>query len=207
MATAVVCISRSLGAGGEEIGASVARRLKYRYMDGAIIMKATAKAHVSPADVVAAERKRPLIERIVQAITTTATVDPTGVLAGHQAANPPPSSYESLIIEVICEDGDEGRVVIAAHGASMALAGKSDCLRVLVTASPDTRAQRLVHTASMSERDAKKTAKASDRDRRSYLKRFYQIEEEQPTHYDLVINTDILSSEQAADLIVTAVQG
>ena len=195
------------GRGGEQIGASVARRLKYRYMDGAIIMRAAAKAHVSPADIVAAERTRPLIERIVQAITTTATVDPTGVLAGHQASNPPPRSYESLITEVICEVGDEGRAVIVAHAASMALAGRSSCLRVLVTASPDTRAQRLLDTASMSQRDAKKAVEASDRERRNYLKRCYQIDEEQPTHYDLVINTDVLSSEQAADLIVTAAQG
>ena len=38
----------------------------------------------------------------------------------------------------------------------------------------------------MSEADAAKEVKASDRDRADYLKRFYEIEDEQPTHYDLV---------------------
>ena len=71
---------------------------------------------------------------------------------------------------------------------------------LLVTASPDTRAQRLLHTAYMSEGDAKKGVAASDRDRRGSLKRFCQIDEEEPTHYDIVIYTGVLSSERAADL-------
>ena len=34
------------------------------------------------------------------------------------------------------------------------------------------------------------------------LKRFYDIDHELPTHYDLVLNTDALSVEDAAELIV-----
>ena len=41
--------------------------------------------------------------------------------------------------------------------------------------------------------------------RRDYFDRFYDIREEQPTHYDLVINTDVLSPEAAARLIAYAV--
>ena len=46
--------------------------------------------------------------------------------------------------------------------------------------------------------------KESDAGRRDYLKRFYKIDEELPTHYDLIVNTDVLSVEQAADLISRA---
>jgi len=46
--------------------------------------------------------------------------------------------------------------------------------------------------------------KESDAGRRDYLKRFYKIDEELATHYDLVVNTDALSVEQAADLVSRA---
>jgi CheY-like chemotaxis protein len=44
----------------------------------------------------------------------------------------------------------------------------------------------------------------SDAGRADYLKRFYGISEELPTHYDLVVNTDAVSVEQAAGLISLA---
>jgi hypothetical protein len=39
---------------------------------------------------------------------------------------------------------------------------------------------------------------------RAYLRRFYSVREELPTHYDLVVNTDTFTVEQAAGLVVQA---
>ena len=41
---------------------------------------------------------------------------------------------------------------------------------------------------------------------RSYLQSFYQVKEELPTHYDLVINTDVLAPAQAVEAILAAAQ-
>jgi hypothetical protein len=46
--------------------------------------------------------------------------------------------------------------------------------------------------------------KKSDAARRDYLRRFYDVEEELPTHYDVIVNTDLLSIEQAARLVTEA---
>jgi hypothetical protein len=46
--------------------------------------------------------------------------------------------------------------------------------------------------------------KDSDAGRRDYLKRFYDVDEELPTHYDLVVNTDVLSAVSAARVVVQA---
>jgi cytidylate kinase len=56
----------------------------------------------------------------------------------------------------------------------------------------------------MSEAEAMKEVKASDRDRADYLKRFYEIDVEQPTHYDLVLNTDRLTPEETANVVAAA---
>ncbi len=49
-----------------------------------------------------------------------------------------------------------------------------------------------------------KAIEESDKARADYLKRFYGIDRELPTHYDLVVNTDVLTADQAAVLVVQA---
>jgi cytidylate kinase len=109
-----------------------------------------------------------------------------------------------LIRSVIEETAAAGSSVIVAHAASLALAGREGVLRVLVTASPRTRAQRLASAAGMDDKQAARAIKQSDAGRADYIKRFYSIGAELPTHYDLVVNTDRLGPEDAARLIVEA---
>ncbi len=59
----VICISRSLGSGGEEIGRTVAKELGFRYADEEIIVRAAQKAGVSPETVAEVEHTPGLIER------------------------------------------------------------------------------------------------------------------------------------------------
>ena len=58
----------------------------------------------------------------------------------------------------------------------------------------------------MEERDAQRAVRRSDANRAEYFKSFYGLREEQPTQYDLVINTDVFTAELAADLIVRVAQ-
>jgi cytidylate kinase len=97
--------------------------------------------------------------------------------------------------------------VLVAHAASYALSGRPGLLRVLVTASPQTRAARLAETDRLGEREAAKKIKDSDAGRADYLRRFHGIDVELPTHYDLVVSTDAFSMEQAAELVVSAAAG
>jgi len=63
------------------------------------------------------------------------------------------------------------------------------------------RHRKLARSASA---QAARAIKDSDGGRRDYLKRFYSVDQEAPTDYDLVINTDLLSTEQAAAIVVHA---
>jgi cytidylate kinase len=108
-----------------------------------------------------------------------------------------------LIRETIEQTAAKGNVVIVAHAASHALPQRHDALRVLVTASPEIRARRIGESDEIDEAGAVRAVKESDAARRDYLKRFYGVEE-LPTHYDLVVNTDVLTLDQAAELVATA---
>jgi len=73
-----------------------------------------------------------------------------------------------------------------------------------VTASPETRAQRLSESRGIEPKEAGRSIKESDAARADYLRRFYGVDAELPTHYDLVVNTDVLSIAQAAELVAQA---
>jgi len=187
VAVEVVCISRALGAGGEEVGRLVADRLGFRYADEEVLVAAASKEHLDRADVEKVEQRRSGLARLLDDFATGGAFEET---------------LRGLIRQAIVDTADRGQVVIVAHAASQALADRDNVLRVLVTAFPDTRVARLLATESMDEREARKTIHDSDRSRAAYLTRFYGIEEELPTHYDLVANTDRLSAKQVATLVI-----
>ena len=212
MAAKVVCISRTLAAGGEEIGQAGGERLGFRVIDPGLIQRAAEKADVQPERVARTEHRQSLIRRLISSI---AFAEPSGVLAPEYYAVYPEAALavgqtleerlRLLIREVIEEVATEGQAVIVAHAASMALSGREGVLRVLVTASDDERADRLVWAAGMERGGAEAAVRTSDRERADYFRRFYEIDQELPTHYDIVINTDALGPEQAVNLIVAAV--
>jgi cytidylate kinase len=117
---------------------------------------------------------------------------------------PTGEDLRALIRDVIGEAAEEGDIVIVAHAASMALAGKEDVLRVLITASPETRARRIAEVRRIDERQAVKVIRGEDAAREEYFGRFYGVDRELPTAYDLVINTDVLSPDRAAELVLLA---
>jgi hypothetical protein len=151
MAARVVCISRTLAASGEDIARAVAGELGFRLVDAEIIARAAEKAGVEPRRVHEAEQRQPLLRRLLTSVRSPGAAgdrayEHEAALSEAAAASGEATQarLRALIRDTIGEVATEGRVVIVAHAASMALGGREDVLRVLVTASPDTRARRLV---------------------------------------------------------------
>jgi cytidylate kinase len=198
-----ICISRSTGAEGEAVGRAVAERLGFRYVDDEVIEEAAKSAGVDRELVADAEQRKPLAVRILahigeQSPETLALLPATG-----PESLPREEDLRLLIIDVLRSLADAGSVVIVAHAASFALA-KRDVLRVLVTASTETRTERVAKARAVDSRTAAKTVKRDDDERADYLKRFYRVDRELATHFDLVINTDVLTPEKAADVVLSA---
>jgi Cytidylate kinase-like family len=199
VACRVVCISHAAGAGGEEVGRLVAGRLGFLYVDDEIVAQAAARGGIGPAEVADEEKRRSLVARVLDALAQGGgeawALGAVGTArAGQELTS---DDLRALIKEAVEQTAARGKVVIVAHAASHAVARGPETLRVLVTASPSTRASRLGD-------DGARKVKDEDAARRDYLRRFYDVDEETATHYDLVINTDVLSVEQAADVVAHA---
>jgi len=205
----VVTISRSLPTGAEDIGRMVAEELGFSYLDSKIIQRAAEKAGVSPEEVDRVEHTQPLLSRIYEALgspsLSISATNPMASMTQEQLTSPSPSAtYRRLIQQVIYETAERGNVVIVAHAAGFLLSGMKGLLRVFVTASTDVRVERLRQVTKLDAQDAKKAIEKDDNQRQAYLRRFYDIRQELPTHYDLVVNTDVITTFVATRLIVSA---
>ncbi|HEX6700964.1 MAG TPA: cytidylate kinase-like family protein [Gaiellaceae bacterium] len=199
MARQAICISHSTGADGEAVGRAVAERLGHRYVDEEVIAEAAELAHLDPAYVADAERRRPLLARLLGHMAHEASTRATEA----PRTAPTDADLRELITDVLRTFGQQGSVVIVAHAASFALAD-ADALRVFITASPEIRVRRVAEEKRLDDREAASVVKEEDAARADYLKRFYAVERELPTHFDLVVSTDRLTPEQAAEVVVSA---
>lgn len=198
-----MCISHATGAGGEEVGRLVAERLDFLYVDDEIVVRAAATGGIGPDDVANEERRKSLVTRLLEAMAAGSSELRLGIPTRIDEVLSS-DDIRALIRETIEQVAARGNAVIVAHAASFAVTRGPEALRVLVTASPNTRAARVGEAEGLDEAQAARAVKDSDAGRRDYLKRFYDVDEELPTHYDLVVNTDALSIEQAVELVSKA---
>lgn len=209
MSRTLVCISASDGAGAEEIAPVVARRLGLMLVDGQIVAHAAEKAGVQVDVVADAEKRRSLVMRVLEHLPASAagaSAFTPYVPLEHPETGPGGDELRGLIRSAIEEIAERGSAVIVSHAASVALGRRDGTLRVLITGSEEERRARLGDTQGLSEREAAKVLARGDANRADYIKRFYGVAEV-PTHYDLVLNTDRLSTEEAAEVVVRAAEG
>lgn len=190
----------------------------FRVINEEIVARAAAEAGVDQQAIVNVEQRKTALAKIADLLVLWGASTPEFFLtsdaqlvegiAGVTASYGPGSARQSaefrdLIRSAIDEFMAAGEVVILAHAASQSLAGREQVLRVLVTASASTRSARLAGSYGLSAKQAESRIKNGDAGRADYLKRFYGIERELPTHYDLVVNTDELTPAEAAAAVVS----
>lgn len=221
MGARVICISSSDGSGGEEVAVAVAGALGYPVVSEEILVRAAADAGVSLEAIADVERRKTFMSKLVgrlvphgagagnsglrQSLDAQVTASLIGVaLPMDSGARPSSDELRGKIRSAIDEYMATGDVVILAHAASHSLAGREGVLRVFVTGSPEARSQRLAATRMLSAKDAERLVETGDANRADYLKRFYGIETESASHYDVVVDTDGVTVDEASQRIVAA---
>ena len=205
----VVAVARPVGTAGEEIAQLTAEKLGFRFYDYQVVQTAAQEAGVSPETVSEAEHTPSLLTRILEALArnpsmpVAAWADPVPL-----ATNPLLTSteYRRFIEDVIRDLADQGEAVLIGHGAPMVLQGRSDTLKVLTTGSTEQRAQRIADGMNVNVESARRTVEKTDSERQDYFRRFYNRAWLATENYDLCLNTDRLTPDQAATLIAQTAQ-
>jgi cytidylate kinase len=177
---AAITVSRQLGSLGFEVAQTAADLLGYRLVWRDLINQA-ARIAGSPE-------------------TALAAIDDLGLL-GICPSPEACQAYRQAVQQIMQELANQGNVVIIGRAGQMILGGWSEVLHVRVIAPRPLRIERLAARQEISPECALAQIEASDRRRRSYLKRFYNVQWDDPNLYDLVINTAHLAPTAAAQLI------
>jgi cytidylate kinase len=188
------------GAAAGEIARRIAAQLGFRFLNGEILDRAAQQAGVDAATIASVEHRESLAARIWRSLSSVQIVE----LGGYNefVADETPA-YREIIKDVVRTAAAEGSTVIGLHGASVTLAGTPGLLRVFITAPRETRIGRIVGEKSVTEKEARAIVEKTDADRRDYFRKFFNIDDERPTQYDLVINTETVSTDAAVRAILS----
>ena len=190
----IITIGRSYGAGGRTIAQKVAKKLNIPYYDSQLLEKAAKESGLSIKYLESQDEQGIILPTIYQSIGF-GTKD--YVPLEQKAAN-----AQREIIEKIAA---EGPCVIVGRRADLILRGKSDIFSVFICASEQYRIQHIIKREGMTEKEAKQRISKADRERSAYYNQAAQGKWGQPECYDLCINTDRVSIDDAADLIASSV--
>lgn len=116
----------------------------------------------------------------------------------------PRLDYLELLTTIILDQAAQGQAMIVGRGGQMILRERADVLHVQVVARFETRVYNIIKREDVKWREAAHRVRRADEQRAGYLRRFYNVDWLDPSLYDLVICTDKISEEAAADLIVAA---
>ena len=114
-------------------------------------------------------------------------------------------AFRKALRQVMEELYDAGNVVILGRAGQIILRERPGVLHVRVVAPARLRAERVAARYQISHAKAVARIEASDKNRRKFLKRFFNIDWDDPQFYDLLINTAHLDAIQNARLILQAV--
>lgn len=117
-----------------------------------------------------------------------------------------PGVYNTQVktAETIRRLGEAGNTVIVGRGGNFITADIQRSVHVRLVGSESVRASHVAKREGISHEKAAAMIHQIDQARRRYIKRVFRKNIDDPVFYDLVLNTDHFTDEQAADLIIAA---
>jgi cytidylate kinase len=117
------------------------------------------------------------------------------------AASPDPKTYHEALRRVVEAAIAAGCAVIVGRSGQVLLRDRRDVLHVRVVAPLDLRIQYVREREGLDEAAARVRIQRKERDRALYLQTHYHCRPDDAQLYDLVVNTGVLSLDDAVELI------
>jgi hypothetical protein len=187
-----VTISRQLGSRGSDLAHRLSSPLGWRVYDREIIASIARQTH-SP-------------ERVVESRDERAS-GPFADYLGHLIVptDPGQAGYLAEMMRVVGTIARDGKAIILGRGANFFL-DPTFGLRIRVVAPFEIRVARIAESEGLDREDAVRRVEQNDRDQRGFVKQSFGRDIDDPTGYDLMINTARMELEDAGELIATALQ-
>lgn len=181
---ALITISRSMGGGGMSIARNVAEELKMDLYDDQRLQEEAVKMDFRSEDLKSLNERAPgLFDRIL----------------GNK-----PELYLDFMKAVVYEVAQRGHGVILGHGSQILLRDFGCALHVLIHATESNRIKHMMDQQGLSHEAAKKLIHKSDNEKKGFFRYAFHMDWNDPSLYDLIINTDMMGIDSAVKLITEA---
>lgn len=186
----VIAVSRQYGALGAELANLVAQRMHFSFWDQEILHQIAKHAHVSERMVAAFDEHHRLT-----LVETVRSMMQGGPLSA--------SEYFRELARVVHSIAAHGAAVLVGRGVQFMLPPDT-VLRVRVVCPLEQRVHGLARRRGISDAAARAEIETVDADRHAFVMDHYGRDVEEPTAYDLVLNTGSVPLERAVSLVVAA---
>jgi cytidylate kinase len=186
----VITICRLPGSGTEILAKKLSEELKLDLFDHEIVEEIAKSANISKC----------VIESLDEQ-DRSALHDWIGIL--EKKIHLWPNEYLMHLTHVVASIGAHGHAVIVGRGAGFIL--PSDvCLRLLLVAPKDVRVNNVKEAFGLTSEEAEKRVMKTEKDRKSFIKKYFEADLTDPTNYDLTINTVNFNVDVAVAIIKEA---
>ena len=203
----VVTISREIGSGGRTVGRKLAEKLGVRYSDKDLINALREKFNLTASHIeeLKSEKKNWLadfIHWVAPVPKAQNIVDTDSKFIQEFRSNVTTNDVFKAEMEILEGIAEEGSCVIAGRSGFFVLEDHPNKVDVFITASRKHRVARVMHKQNLNEEQAAAVIDSVDKSRENYIKRFTGTSRYDARNYDLVINMDPLTEDEAVDLIL-----
>lgn len=207
MVPKVITISRELGSGGRTIGRKLAQKLNYRYSDKELIRNLQEKFHLTTSGIEKLKGQKKnwfndFIQLVAPAPQADMFIDPDSQYIKEFRADLTTDDIHEAEVEIIKAIAAEGPCVIAGRSAFFVLQGMENKVDVFITASMEHRIERVMRKQGLSREQAIEVIERVDKGRDNYIQRYTGKSRYDARNYDLCIDVDKLTEDEAVDLIL-----
>ncbi|HSF32936.1 MAG TPA: cytidylate kinase family protein [Candidatus Tectomicrobia bacterium] len=181
---AIITIARQIGSLGNEIAADVAQQLQYTLVDQTKLQEAAEAYGMLKSELEEVHEKRPTL------VTRYLTMR-------HRA-------YLDMIQTITYQYARADDVVILGRGATVLLSDVPSALHVNLFAPFERRVAVVMQREGITRPLAEQIVRESDQDRAGYMRYLFDCDWMDPSLYDVMINTHLITRGGACELIVKA---
>ncbi|MBI3327071.1 MAG: cytidylate kinase family protein [Nitrospinae bacterium] len=181
---AIITIARQIGSLGNEIAADVAQGLRYTLVDQFKLQEAAEAYGMLKSELEEVHERRPTL------VTKYLTMR-------HRA-------YLDMIQTIIYNYAKQDNVVLLGRAAALLLSDVPSALHVNIFAPFDRRVEVVMAREGVTRSIVENLVRGNDQDRAGYMKYLFDCDWMDPLLYDLLINTSVITREEACELIANA---
>lgn len=200
---AVVTISRHFGAGGHTLGERLCERFDFRLADASVVDRLARNEKLSPNWLNAMEKEAS--SKLLSAISTLVSRGIFYKHPGSPAEEDDRKKYLAFLTQVFTAMANEGGYVIVGRGAQLVLRGHPKAIHVLLVADYESRVSFLMAQHKIDRSEAEKMIRAREKERSALASRLFKSNMDDPTLYQIVLNTGHMPYEWVVDTVAELV--